>query len=340
MKAFQRGIWGSLVFLALVACSARADSPWPDRDCPEALPSQTERTQRISLIRQTTLNALLQTSPYLGEVGGGVFNGNYDWHSSVHGHWTLLAIARLTHDDSLESLLLSRLGSYNLSRERAYLNANPEFELPYGQAWLLLMLDELARRPSMKHDDELRGLRRETRDRVLNWLETASFPEPGGLIGTHQSWLFAYLLTQMSATHDPELRARLRVLRKTKLNPARPEIALFKPDPWDFLDLAYVLAVVDKVTPGVPVQIVPVGPSVPFYSPIHSTNAHTAGAAMVRLWPLGMQSQKDPASCARFQTRMTEMFATPAQWFDGFETVSHWVPQFMWMGLWLEMGRP
>jgi len=85
----------------------------------------------------------------------------------------------------------------------------------------------------------------------------------------------------------------------------------------------------------------PVDDPDPFQSPITASNAHTAGRAMVRIWPFAIEAQMgDPAACARFQTRLSEMFARPDQWRDDFATVAHWVPQFMWMGMWLDRGRP
>jgi hypothetical protein len=62
---------------------------------------------------------------------------------------------------------------------------------------------------------------------------------------------------------------------------------------------------------------------------------------MVRLWPhavLSAAGHED--SRARVAARMAEMFARTDQWKHDFTLVAHWVPQFMWMTDWLEMGRP
>jgi hypothetical protein len=201
------------------------------------------------------------------------------------------------------------------------------------------MLSELGRHKEVASTHEFRALRDETRARVLDWLETSAFPEAGGLSGAHDSWLFAFFLAELSAS-GASMRDRLFELWQSKINPAREEIANFHGTDWDFLDLPGVLASVDYFTPGAHPELFAVGESVPFQSPITDWNAHTAGASMVRLWPHAIQSSQNAASCARYQTRMSEMFARPDQWQDVFETVSHWVPQFMWMGLWLEMGRP
>lgn len=312
----------------------------PDIPCPSSMPtaaiSQERRLELVQVIR----GALTQTSPHAGEVAGPIFDGNYDWHSSVHAHWALLSIARVTQDAELEATLRARITPEALNATRAYLNAHPDFELPYGQSWLLMMLWEMGQRPDAYKNFEFRQLQKETRERVLSWLEQSSFPEDGGLIGAHDSWLFSFLLTELSARGNAMMQKRLFRQWQQKINPARAEIAQFEPSDWDFLDLRSVLATVDQVTPGAHPALVAPRPWVPFQSPITSDNAHTAGAAMVRLWPHALQEAQSPASCARFETRMTEMFSRTDQWRDEFDTVAHWVPQFMWMGMWLEMGRP
>ena len=73
----------------------------------------------------------------------GVFKSHYDWHSSVHAHWMLLSSSRLFNKPDITKLILNRFSEYNLDNEQRYLSQNPNFELPYGQAWLLLLFSEL-----------------------------------------------------------------------------------------------------------------------------------------------------------------------------------------------------
>jgi hypothetical protein len=77
------------------------------------------------------------------------FFGSFDWHSSVHGHWTLARLVRLDPDapyaDSARAALTRSLTEANLAAELAFLSP-PEragFERPYGLAWLLLLAAEL-----------------------------------------------------------------------------------------------------------------------------------------------------------------------------------------------------
>ena len=78
------------------------------------------------------------------------FYGCYDWHSSVHGHWMLARLARTYPNAPLaaraKQALRQSLTVENLEVEAKYLNGEgrASFERPYGLAWLLQLLAELA----------------------------------------------------------------------------------------------------------------------------------------------------------------------------------------------------
>ena len=100
-----------------------------------------------------------------------MFGGSYDWHSCVHAHWALSSMARAHNDADLEDFLLQRLNPHSLARVADELSAAPEFELPYGQAWLLLLLCELSQPCSLQRAARLppasfERLRCETEERV------------------------------------------------------------------------------------------------------------------------------------------------------------------------------
>jgi hypothetical protein len=77
------------------------------------------------------------------------FYGCYDWHSSVHGHWLLVRLARLFPSapfavDARRAVARSLTPS-NIAQEVKYLSADGRntFERPYGLAWLLQLAAEL-----------------------------------------------------------------------------------------------------------------------------------------------------------------------------------------------------
>ncbi|OYQ36918.1 hypothetical protein CHU95_02720 [Niveispirillum lacus] len=83
-----------------------------------------------------------------------IFFGSFDWHSCVHGWWTLLTLYRL-FPNMPEALAIRDLADRMLTQagvagELAYLN-RPEsagFERPYGWGWLLMLAAELHRHDS------------------------------------------------------------------------------------------------------------------------------------------------------------------------------------------------
>ena len=77
------------------------------------------------------------------------FYGCYDWHSSVHGHWLLVRLARLYPQTAFAAearrAVAQSLTPSNIAQEVKYLNAEgrTSFERPYGLAWLLQLAAEL-----------------------------------------------------------------------------------------------------------------------------------------------------------------------------------------------------
>ena len=74
------------------------------------------------------------------------FYGNFDWHSSVHGHWMLVRLLRdypqTERADEIRSMLNSQLTPEKMRAEAEYFRAahNKSFERMYGWAWLLQLV--------------------------------------------------------------------------------------------------------------------------------------------------------------------------------------------------------
>ncbi|WP_298156802.1 DUF2891 domain-containing protein [Flavobacterium sp.] len=77
------------------------------------------------------------------------FYGCFDWHSSVHGHWSLVYLLKhfpeLDKRDEIISNLKVNLSKENIQKEVDYLSKNHEksFERTYGWAWVLKLQLEL-----------------------------------------------------------------------------------------------------------------------------------------------------------------------------------------------------
>lgn len=78
------------------------------------------------------------------------FYGCFDWHSSVHGHWTLVTILAefpdFKHRKAIIKKLQNNITKENIEKEIAYFDDehNKTYERTYGWAWLL-KLDEALR---------------------------------------------------------------------------------------------------------------------------------------------------------------------------------------------------
>ena len=131
-----------------------------------------------------------------------VFYGSYDWHSSVHMHWTLVVLlARfpsLPEADAIGAHLDAHFTTARVDGELAYL-ARPEsasFERPYGWAWLLKLCAALhdrtvddARFAAWR--DRLQPLADVFVSRAEAFLPRAVYPSRAG---THGNSAFALLL--------------------------------------------------------------------------------------------------------------------------------------------------
>lgn len=77
------------------------------------------------------------------------FYGCFDWHSSVHGHWSLVYLLKhfpnLDNRQEIINKLTVNLSKENIAQEIAYLNKKHEksYERTYGWAWLLKLQQEL-----------------------------------------------------------------------------------------------------------------------------------------------------------------------------------------------------
>lgn len=78
-----------------------------------------------------------------------VFYGCFDWHSAVHGYWSMVVLVKhfpnLPRAARVKELLVKNLTAENILIERAYFEKeiNKPFERMYGWAWLLKLDEEL-----------------------------------------------------------------------------------------------------------------------------------------------------------------------------------------------------
>jgi hypothetical protein len=119
------------------------------------------------------------------------FYGCFDWHSAVHGHWTLVRLlkAGLVQDETPVREILDRhLTLENILIEAEYFD-RPEakgFERPYGWTWLLKLAHELGdwQDPDgFRWSTHLAPLTAKIISRYVEWLPNLDYPVRTGLHG-------------------------------------------------------------------------------------------------------------------------------------------------------------
>ena len=178
------------------------------------------------------------------------FFGCFDWHSAVHGHWLLARLARrfptAPFTPRALAALTRSLTAANLLREAEYLRGKgrQSFERPYGLAWLLQLVSELAEwdAPTGRSlGAALVPLERAAVERLGTWLPKLSRPVRSG---EHSQTAFAlglvldYARTRRpgeSAPRDPALEALVLERARTFFLGDRACPVDYEPSGEDFL---------------------------------------------------------------------------------------------------------
>jgi Protein of unknown function (DUF2891) len=138
-----------------------------------------------------------------------IFFGSFDWHSCVHGWWTMLRVRRLFPDlpvaARIAALADEMLVPAKVAGELAYLDRaySGGFERPYGWAWLLALHAEAQRHEDRPWAGNLWPLARAFADRFLAFLPKLTYPIR---TGTHFNTAFALVLAlEWAESNDHEL---------------------------------------------------------------------------------------------------------------------------------------
>ena len=126
-----------------------------------------------------------------------IFYGSFDWHSCVHGWWTLLTLRRLFPENG-QAAAIAELADASFTAEKAvdelvYLDRpmSAGFERPYGWGWLLYLHLEASRHSDCQWAAELEPLARVFAWRLKIYLAKLTYPIR---VGTHFNTSFALIL--------------------------------------------------------------------------------------------------------------------------------------------------
>lgn len=177
-----------------------------------------------------------------------VFHGSYDWHSSVHMHWSLLRLR--TQVPALQPEIDAQFDLHftperiGIERRYAAAAARTSFERPYGWAWLLKLQSELEATADARvaaWRDALAPFAAELALRLADFLRRS---HRAVRCGTHPNSAFAMLLARDHAlrSRDAALLAAIDDTARQWFGGDRAWPARFEPSGADFLSPGLVEA--------------------------------------------------------------------------------------------------
>jgi hypothetical protein len=174
-----------------------------------------------------------------------VFFGSFDWHSCVHGWWTLLTLRRL-YPEMAAAAAIGELADATfvhdkIAVELAYLDRpqSAGFERPYGWGWLLYLHLEAARHEECGWAGELEPLARAFAARLKAYLAKLTYPIR---VGTHFNTAFALILAaEWAEAFDPKLAEIIATWGIDKFGPDR-DCQAWEPGGDEFLSPALIEA--------------------------------------------------------------------------------------------------
>lgn len=152
-----------LSFLVISSFSACLNESNEKRNTPQpSLEFKEINLKEASLLVDNPLKCIDQKYPYKTSVVYNAdedvvppneihpsFYGCFDWHSAVHGHWSLVVLLKnfpdLPEAEEIKTKLIKNLSRSNIEKEVEFFTSdnNTSFERTYGWAWLLQLATEL-----------------------------------------------------------------------------------------------------------------------------------------------------------------------------------------------------
>lgn len=142
------------------------------------------------------------------------FYGCFDWHSSVHGHWSIIRLLKdfpeLDVNDSIMNKLTENINTANINQEIIYFEdpVNNGYERMYGWAWLFKLACELKlldHPKAIEMSEALQPLVEIVANKTINFLPKLNYAIR---VGTHTNTAFALSLCYDYALdfHDTTLQ--------------------------------------------------------------------------------------------------------------------------------------
>ncbi|WP_417619253.1 DUF2891 domain-containing protein [Oceanihabitans sediminis] len=149
------------------------------------------------------------------------FYGCFDWHSSVHGHWTLVNILKsypeFQERDAILKKLKATLTKENILKEVAYFDDehNKTFQRTYGWAWLLKLSESLKEWHTPEGKEFAKNLEPLTNlieDKCIEFFNKLNYPIR---VGEHPNTAFGMSFAlDYAAKYNPELAKVIKTKAK------------------------------------------------------------------------------------------------------------------------------
>jgi len=150
------------------------------------------------------------------------FYGCFDWHSSVHGHWSLVSLLKqfpnIDNAEDIKQKLLQNMSEANINTEVAYFYGehNKSYERTYGWAWLLKLAEELHTwddETAKQLEKNLQPLTDLIVGKYMEFLPKLNYPirvgeHPNTAFGLSFAWDYANTLSNQTLKSIIEQRAK------------------------------------------------------------------------------------------------------------------------------------
>lgn len=171
------------------------------------------------------------------------FYGCFDWHSSVHGHWSMVSLLKqfpkLENNAEIKSKLLKHISKENILKEVDYFlgKHNKSYERTYGWAWVLKLAEALHTwddKIARELEDNLQPLTDLIVQKYLDFIPNLNYPvrageHPNTAFGLTFAWDYALVIGDESMLEMIKNSAR-----KFYLNDSDCPIS-WEPSGYDFL---------------------------------------------------------------------------------------------------------
>jgi hypothetical protein len=263
-----------------------------------------------------------------------VFHGCVDWHSAVHGNYSLRVLARLSGDTNLADIAQAPITADGLRGELTSVSTGQlRHEVPYGFAWLLILDREAAM-------DDMAPLAVAVGAQLRQWitdhvggdeLEATEYQNLSFAVFALHRWYLRFAPEQASVIRRDVVSILASRWHETFAHETRSTAGFFDPCANLLLALsdsfAVDPAVVDEADLDTMLKAVT---SAPPLAPQDLPSVHAAGLNFSRSWAIyataGALGRKQLLDVADGYFLAT--YNAPELWRENYRSYSHWVAQF------------